>query len=107
MVLAGGKALPAIVPQALGSLRRHGRVVVVGYQKGVSITVDSHVLVNNAFEIRGSRSSTMTDLFDAVEMVESGVVKPIVSVTMDLTQANEALDLMRTAPPLGRLVLTS
>ncbi|WP_341250674.1 alcohol dehydrogenase catalytic domain-containing protein [Euzebya pacifica] len=101
----GGKAIKAVLPQALGGLRRCGRVVVAGYLKGVPIVVDSNDLVLQTWEIRGARSSTMADLHAAVELVEKGVVTPVVSETRPMIDLNEALSDLDAAPPLGRMAM--
>lgn len=104
--VVGGNALTAILPDALASLRRCGKLVFLGYLKGVPITVDSHELVNNAWEVLGSRSSRTQDLRDAIQLVEEGRVKPVIARTIPVEEANEALDLVRKGGPAGRVVLT-
>jgi acryloyl-coenzyme A reductase len=104
--IVGGQALPTVLPDAFQALRRCGRLVLLSYLRRVPLTVDSHDLVYNAWEIVGSRSSTTQDLVDVVRMVEAGRVKPIVSRVVPIEQANEALDELRVSPPVGRLVLS-
>jgi D-arabinose 1-dehydrogenase-like Zn-dependent alcohol dehydrogenase len=104
--VVGGGSLPSVLPQAFGALRRCGRLVLLGYLRGVPLAVDSHELIYNAWEIRGSRSSTTQDLIDVIRLVEAGRVRPIVARSMPVEQADAALEELRTRPPVGRLVLT-
>ena len=103
--VVGGGALPSVLPQAFGALRRCGRLVLLGYLRGVPLTVDTHELIYNAWEIRGSRSSTTQDLLDVIRLVEAGRVQPVVARSVPVEQADMALDELRGRPPVGRLVL--
>ena len=54
----------------------------------------------------GTRASTLQDVVETVKLVEQGLLKPVVSKTFNLVDANDALQMLQDSPPLGRIVLT-
>lgn len=104
--VAGG-SLPDILSQGLKCLRPGGRLVVVGYQYGQELHVDTAELVYGQWEIYGTRSSTKQDLVEVIELVEAGVVKPIVSETFPIEEIADAIDDLEHNPPMGRIVIKS
>jgi D-arabinose 1-dehydrogenase-like Zn-dependent alcohol dehydrogenase len=55
--------------------------------------------------ILGSRATTKVELADVVEIVGRGGIKPIVSETFPLEQAEHVHDLLREGRIIGRAVL--
>lgn len=106
VIYVGGPALASALDTAVGALRVGGRVVVGGYQRGIPLTFDSMEFVYRGLTALGARSSTLADLTDAVRMVEKGMVEPLVGARLAMSNANEALALLRDGGPVGRIVLT-
>jgi D-arabinose 1-dehydrogenase-like Zn-dependent alcohol dehydrogenase len=57
------------------------------------------------WEIIGSRLSTKQDLADVIDLVNRGQIKPWVTTTFGLSEANEALEQLAQDAILGRAVL--
>lgn len=93
--------------QALALTRKGGRIVQVGY------TTDAHnypplatdVLALREVSIIGARYITRPELVRAIDLVARGMVHPVISEVLDLSEANTALDRIRAGEAFGRIVL--
>lgn len=103
--IVGGAAIPSVLATSFASLARGGRLLVLGYAYGQPLSVDTAALTYGQWEVHGSLSSTKKDLADVVDLVEQGRVKPVVAKTYPLAQVVEAMQELRQAPPVGRIVL--
>ena len=103
----GGNAVAAVLPQSIGCLKLGGRLVVLGYNYGILLAVDTADLIYGQWSILGARASTLQDVVDVARLVERGKLKPVVSELYPRQQAEQALARLRENPPLGRIVLTS
>ncbi|MHB9146158.1 MAG: alcohol dehydrogenase catalytic domain-containing protein [Symbiobacteriia bacterium] len=98
--------LPAALAAAAGSVKKGGRLVMVGYQVDTALSIPTQSVVIGELEIRGSRYANRAEFQRAVELVTSGVVEPVVGAVMPLEQVNDALDMIRAGQANGRIVLT-
>jgi D-arabinose 1-dehydrogenase-like Zn-dependent alcohol dehydrogenase len=89
----------------ISCLRRGGRLVTVGYTPD-RYSLDPRQITVNELEIRGSRSGGCKNTLQAIELVASRQVIPVVGSIMPLCEANEALEKLRRAEVMGRIVLT-
>ncbi len=96
---------PSIESKMLEVLRVGGKFVSVGYNPTTPFMVNSQLLVANNLEILGSRACTRADLREAIKLVSDGHVKPFISTTYPLTEANEALKELQQGNTKGRSVL--
>ena len=103
----GSGAVAAVLPDSIGCLKLGGRLVVLGYNYGVPLAVDTADLIYGQWSILGSRASTLQDVVEVARLVEQGRLKPVVSEQFPLEQVEQALARLRESPPLGRIVLTS
>lgn len=103
----GGEAVAAVLPDSLACLKLGGRLVVLGYNYGIPLAVDTADLIYGQWTILGSRASNLQDVVDVVNLVEQGKLRPVVSETCPLQQVEQALAHLRVSPPLGRIVLRS
>jgi propanol-preferring alcohol dehydrogenase len=103
----GGHAVSNVLKEGIACLKPGGRLVVVGYMYQQPLSVDTAELIYGQWSILGTRASSLQDLVAVVRLVESGRLKPVVSKRFPLERANEALEVLRESPPLGRIVLTS
>ena len=103
----GGAAVAAVLPDSLACLKLGGRLVVMGYNYGIPLAVDTADLVYGQWSILGTRASSLQDVVDVVKLVEQGRLKPVVSERFPLEQVEAALARLRESPPLGRIVLES
>ncbi len=103
----GGEAVAAVLPDSLACLKLGGRLVVLGYNYGIPLAVDTADLIYGQWTILGTRASNLQDVVEVVKLVEQGRLKPVVSETYPLQDAEQALARLREKPPLGRIVLQS
>lgn len=89
---------------AFASLRRGGRMVVIGYTPE-RFTLSGLELAQNEKEVIGTRAGRRQDLSRCLKLYESGALRSIVRQTYPLDQVNEALAQLRRGVT-GRIVLT-
>lgn len=94
------------VDQAIRSLRRAGKLVILGHMPEKFSTTASQ-LISGELEILGSRANTRQDLTDTLRLVSTGkiLIEPIVTNEYPLDQVNTALNLLRKGGILGRAVI--
>jgi D-arabinose 1-dehydrogenase-like Zn-dependent alcohol dehydrogenase len=91
---------------SLRSMRPRGKLVLVGNTAPEEIGVSLGLIILKELQIIGSANADLKDLNEAIGLVQSGEVKPIVSKTYQLEDVNQAhLDLDNRSFP-GRLVIT-
>ena len=91
------------VSAAFGGLRAGGRFINMGLPDG-AIAIDPMVLMFGQRQLRGSSQDERSDLFEALNLVASGKVKPILE-TYPLARANEARERLETGKVRYRAVL--
>jgi propanol-preferring alcohol dehydrogenase len=112
--ITGGKGVDAVLEfvgsketlaWSLPSLRKGGKLIVVGYAPGQPFPLDTMAMHYNEWEIKGSRLCTKTELLQVIRLVEEGKIKPVVSKTFPMEKANEALMELPKEGTAGRIVL--
>lgn len=93
------------IQQALDILAPGGRAIIVGYAVP-KFHVNYQDTMMREKEILGMRGSTRKNLIKAIELVETGAIKPYVHTTMPFEQINEAMEMLASGKALGRIVLT-
>lgn len=84
-------------------VRKCGRIVMIGEEPQCP-PITSTEIAQRELEIIGSRNGTRQDMVEAIQLLERGVVKPIVAVRFPLDEVNAALDTMRRGVS-GRVVI--
>jgi D-arabinose 1-dehydrogenase-like Zn-dependent alcohol dehydrogenase len=104
-------ASAATLEAGLESLATAGRLVILGYrppevfkEKPV-FRVDPIVVLRKGLEIHGSRYVSMAELIQAVDIVKQGRIKPIVSQTFPLEEAEKVHQLIQENKITGRAAL--
>jgi acryloyl-coenzyme A reductase len=95
----------ATFASALRSLRRGGRMVVVGNIETAKVQINPGALIVYGHSIMGSASCTQQDVEDVVRLVEKGELVPRVDRVLPLEQAAEAHRLLAARAVVGRVVL--
>lgn len=100
--LTGGRGVDVVVDMvgigetleaALASVGKGGRVVFVGtYEPDTVLQLPPWSLGAGEVSLTGSRYCTRQDLAEALELVRSGQVDPVVTRTCDLAGAGDVLD---------------
>lgn len=96
---------PETLKWSLPSLRRGGRLVIVGYKPDKPFplaTVDMHL---NEWEIVGVRLGTREELMEAMHLVNESKITPVVDRTFPLEEVNTALKVVQEGDLVGRVVL--
>ena len=96
--------LESTMSAGFASLRRGGRLVVVGYTPD-HFPLSGKELAQNEREVIGTRAGTRRDLSRCLKRYASGALASIVRATYPLDQVNEALAHLRSGVT-GRIVLT-
>jgi D-arabinose 1-dehydrogenase-like Zn-dependent alcohol dehydrogenase len=91
--------------QALAAVHRGGRIVMIGETED-TIPLSTFKLCVNELDILGSRSGGRQDTVEAIQLVESGVVTPLVSDVFPLEKINEAFEGIKQGKVMGRAVIT-
>lgn len=91
---------------SLPSLKKGGKLVIVGYVPGQPFPLDTMAMHYNEWDIKGSRLCTKTELRQVIRLVEEGKIRPVISKTFPMEKANEALKDLPSEGTTGRLVLT-
>jgi D-arabinose 1-dehydrogenase-like Zn-dependent alcohol dehydrogenase len=95
----------ATFTSALKSLRRGGRLVVVGNIDTARVSLNLGALILYAHEILGSASCTREDLEQVLALVASGKLRAVIDRKLPLRLATEAHGLLEARAAFGRIVL--
>ncbi len=93
------------------SLGRAGRLVILGFRPPSVFKVhpifrvDPLMVLSKGIEIHGSRYVSMAELIEAVKIVKQGKIKPIVTQTFPLEEAEKVHQLLRENRITGRAAL--
>jgi D-arabinose 1-dehydrogenase-like Zn-dependent alcohol dehydrogenase len=89
--------------QACTAVMNGGRVVIIGEQEE-HLPVTSTEIAQRELEIVGSRNGTRQDMVEAIRLVASGKVRPLIAARYPLEQVNEAIERVRDGV-VGRVVI--
>ncbi len=92
------------ITYGMDSLRRGGRLVLVGYTPE-RYPLKGEQLDQNELTIIGTRGGRLSDLSSVVQLVAEGRIKSVVTNRFPMEEANEALAFLRSGRALGRVVL--
>ncbi len=90
--------------EASAALGRRGRLVFVGYSPD-SFSVHPIQLVVFEQKVMGAVGATLNELYEAVDLVERGVVHTIVDRTLPLEKFESGIDALERGELVGRAVL--
>ena len=90
---------------SIKSLSRGGRMVIVGSHTGTELKASPQAMIANEWEILGSRNVTKRELAEVVNLVAAGMVKPIITGTYLLEEAEALHQKLRRQEIIGRVVL--
>lgn|SRR5574341_335880 len=93
-------------PTSLRTLKRGGRMLVVGNTSGYNVQIDSRYIFNRHITIIGSTMSTIPDFETVMGLVFADKLKAVIDQVLPLEQAPAAYDLLERGEANGKLVLT-
>jgi D-arabinose 1-dehydrogenase-like Zn-dependent alcohol dehydrogenase len=82
-----------------------GRLVQVGYAKGVRLDLPTADVAMRELRVLGCRAAALGDLVAAIEAVARRAVRPVVGAVRPLEEAQAALDALAAGTAAGRQVL--
>ncbi len=95
----------AVWEKVILATRRGGRIVTCGATSGFDARTDLRHVFFRQLEILGSTMGAKGDLFDILQLVGAGKLKPIVDRTMPLAEARAAHQLLESRAAFGKIVL--
>lgn len=90
-----------------GCLSKRGRLVFIGYEKGIenSMLVHPVQLIINEQKILGSVGATLQNLKDAIRYVETGVITIVVDSCIPISEFQIGLDRLKACKCIGKIVI--
>jgi alcohol dehydrogenase, propanol-preferring len=85
-------------------LRRRARLVLVGLFGG-ELRLSLVAMPTRAYKLIGSYTGSLQDMVELVSLAKRGVVKPVISNRFRLSQATEALTMLKEGKIVGRGVI--
>ncbi len=104
-VVLEGVGSESTMAWTLPSLKKGGRLVVMGYDPVHPVPVHLIDIHNNEWSIRGAKVSPKQELVEVIRLVENTKIRPVVSARYSLRDANEALKQVQARKITGRTVL--
>ena len=92
--------------ESIACMGSGGRLVLVGYRPTEPFTADTADIVFREIEIYGSHWATMTDMVEVVEMIDRGLIDPLIIREFPLEEAPAALEVLAVGGGPGRSILT-
>jgi NADPH:quinone reductase-like Zn-dependent oxidoreductase len=93
-------------PTSVQCLKWGGTIVTCGATTGFEAKTDIRFLWNKQLNLLGSHMGNKAEFLDAWRFVESGEIRPVVSVALPLKEAGLAQQAMEDGNVIGKLVLT-
>jgi propanol-preferring alcohol dehydrogenase len=87
-------------------LRRRAKLVLVGLFGG-ELRLNLVTMPARSYKLIGSYTGSITDLTELVSLAKRGVIRPIISNRFKLSQATEALKMLKEVKIIGRGVINS
>ncbi len=95
----------ATFDQSLKALAPGGRLVVVGNLETGIVQLNPGLVIVKELELIGAYATTQSELHDALQLIEDGVLRPWVSGVLPLADACQAHQRLEDREVVGRLVL--
>ena len=87
------------------SVALFGKILVLGEVERSTISVNITEFMFRDASLIGSTGADLQNIEEAISLVESGSVKPIIGATLGFEDLLEAYTLVKTRKPIGRIVL--
>ena len=91
--------------QSFRSLAPAGDMAIMGFQPGAELRADPVRFVLGEVTLTGSRSVSRQELTETIELVARGAIRPIVSETRPLAEAQEVLSRLKQRLVYGRIAV--
>jgi NADPH:quinone reductase-like Zn-dependent oxidoreductase len=91
---------------SIKALMRGGRLVTCGATAGAEVSTDLRYIFGRRLSIHGTWMGSKGELYDLMQAVEAGRLRPVVHQVFPWQQAVHAQDVMERSEHFGKLVLT-
>src|SRR5690606_11616726 len=91
--------------QNVRALARGGRLVVYGATTVPRVETDARLIFAKQLEIIGTTMSNRAEFRDAMALVFSGALEPVIDVVWPLERAREAHERLEAGKQFGKIVL--
>ncbi|MDL1899616.1 zinc-binding dehydrogenase [Anaerolineae bacterium CFX9] len=95
----------ATLYDSIRSLRRNGRVLIVGNTSGPQVQIDTRFLFAKQVSLIGSSMGPTRDFRRVMELIFSGALKPVIGRELPLADVREAHRLLEEGSVFGKIVL--
>ena len=96
---------PEFWQKSLASLTRGGRLVTCGATSGPKVEMDLRPFFSKQLTILGSYVGSFAELLKVLELVESGVLQPVLDQVFPLREAAQAQRRMEERKHFGKIIL--
>jgi alcohol dehydrogenase, propanol-preferring len=96
---------PQTLPAALECLRVAGTFVAVGFQPGVSMSVDPAQLILKEIVVTGNRYTSRAEIAASLDLVATGAVRCVAETEYPLDKVQEAMDAINANEVFGRVII--
>jgi NADPH:quinone reductase-like Zn-dependent oxidoreductase len=113
MALTGGKGVdviidhigPAVLDNAIKSLKRGGILVTCGSTSGPKAEIDLRYLFSRELRIHGSEMGNGAEFARVMELVSARKLRPVVDSVFPLAEARQAHEYLESRKQFGKVVL--
>ncbi len=95
----------ATLPDSLRSVKRGGRILIVGNTSGYNAQIDTRFIFGKHISIIGSSMGSTQDFHTVMNLVFDGRLKPVIGAVLPLDQARDAQQMLETGVVFGKVVL--
>lgn len=95
----------ATLPDSLRSVKRGGRILIVGNTSGYDAHIDTRFIFGKHISLIGSSMGTTHDFQTVMEQVFAGRLKPVIGARFPLDQVQDAYRLLQDGDVFGKVVL--
>jgi NADPH:quinone reductase-like Zn-dependent oxidoreductase len=96
---------PETWPQNLACLARGGRMVTCGATSGPKAEVEIRYLYSKQLSILGSYMGSRAELMAVLDLIERGVLQPVIDQVFGLKEAEDAQRRMESRQNFGKIIL--
>ncbi len=96
---------PETWPKNLASLARGGRMVTCGATSGPKTEVEIRFLFAKQLSILGSYMGSFAELNKILELIEKGIILPVIDEVFPLKEARQAHERMEARKNFGKIIL--
>ena len=95
----------ATLPETLRCITQGGIVVVLGNVGGEAVPVSPGLLIGRRLRISGSGMAPLEDVHQSLAMLQSGMVKAVISASVKFSEASKAHAMLEARAVEGRVVM--